>query len=171
MSRPAGAADLVVGRWGARFLGRAFACSIGRGGIRADKREGDGASPAGAWRMRAVLYRADRRPPPVTNLPVFPIGPREVWIDDPGHPLYNLPARWLWPDVSHERLRRPDPLYDLVVVTDHNACPPLPGLGSAIFIHAWRRPRFPTAGCAAFAPADLEWIVARLHAESRLIFR
>ncbi|TMV57367.1 hypothetical protein FGG78_37230, partial [Thioclava sp. BHET1] len=62
----------------------------------------------------------------------------------------------------HEVLRRADPLYDLILVTDWNRAPARPGKGSAIFIHRWRRPRYPTAGCLAFAPQDLLWLAHRL---------
>lgn len=56
--------DLIVTRWGARFLGHGFPCAIGRGGITPDKREGDGATPVGAFALESVLYRADRLPAP-----------------------------------------------------------------------------------------------------------
>lgn len=172
MTRPATREDLVVTRWNARFLGRIFPCSIGRGGIRADKREGDGASPAGAFAVVDCRYRADRRARPrAGTAPVAVISAWDAWIDDPEDARYNTSARGLWIRASHERLMRADPLYDFVITTDHNRDRPVPGAGSAIFIHAWRRPRFPTAGCAAFAPHDLDWIAARLTPRSRVIFR
>lgn len=163
--------DLVVDRQGiARYRGRLIPCAIGRGGITNDKREGDGATPEGVWRMESVHYRADRISPPVTPLPVTAIGPRDGWCDDPADAVYNqsipLPAA-----CSHERMRRGDTLYDIVVVLDHNRHPPQPGKGSAIFVHCWRAPRFPTAGCLAFTPRDLRWILARWTLRSRVIVR
>lgn len=152
--------NLVVDHRGiARFRGRLIPCAIGRGGIVADKQEGDGGTPVGGWRMETVHYRADRVPPPVTALPVSPIGPSDGWCDDPADAAYNQPIP-LPAQCSHERMRRGDTLYDIVVVLDHNRHPPEPGKGSAIFVHCWRAPRFPTAGCVAFPPADLRWILA-----------
>ena len=173
MTRPrpaAGSLDLVVGAWGARFAGRRFACSLGRGGVvaAAAKREGDMASPAGAWRLLGGYFRADRLARPATALPLVPLGPRQGWAEDPDDPRYNLP-------VSHphaypvDRMRRGDPLYDICLVADHNRDPVVPGAGSAIFVHLWRGPRRPTAGCVAFRRPDLEWIIARWTRRSRLV--
>jgi L,D-peptidoglycan transpeptidase YkuD (ErfK/YbiS/YcfS/YnhG family) len=156
---------LVVGPWGARFGRRRFPCAVGRGGIGVKRREGDGVSPRGRWRIVAVLARPDR-----LRLPrgARPIGPRDGWSDDPRDPAYNRPVRRPHPGSS-EPLRRPDPLYDLVAVLDFNRDPVVRGAGSAIFLHVWRRPRFPTAGCIAFARADLAWILARWTGRSRVI--
>jgi L,D-peptidoglycan transpeptidase YkuD (ErfK/YbiS/YcfS/YnhG family) len=162
--------DIVVTRWGARFLGRVFPCATGRGGIVAArrKREGDGASPAGTHRLVGMLYNPARLPRPTDW--ALPVTPADRWSDDPRDPDYNqmvrLPHRF-----SHERLHRPDPLYDLVILTDWNWPEAVPGRGSAIFLHSWRRPRFPTAGCVAFARDDLLWIARRITPRTRLILR
>lgn len=164
--------DLVVGPWGARFLGRRFPCSHGRGGIlpAADKREGDGASPAGAWRLTWLYWRPDRSPRPRTVLAAVPLGPPTGWSEAPEDPAYNRPIRHPHPFPA-DRMRRADPLYDLCAITDHNAEPVVPGMGSAIFVHLWRRPRWPTAGCIAFRRPDLEWILAHWRRDSRLVIR
>lgn len=161
-------ADLVVNRWGARFMGRRFACSIGRGGMTAAKREGDGGSPIGTHRIVGMLYRPDRMLPPADW--AVPIGPCDLWSDDVRDPDYNLMVRA--PHVfGHEKLRRADPLYDLILITDWNWPDAVPGRGSAIFVHTWRHPRYPTAGCIGFARSDLQWIAARLRHQSRLIIQ
>ena len=72
---------------------------------------------------------------------------------------------------SHEVLRRADPLYDLVLITDWNWPQAQKGRGSCIFIHQWRRPGYPTEGCVAFRRDHLLWIAQRLTYESRLIVR
>ena len=160
--------DLVVTRWGARFMGRRFACSVGRGGITATKREGDGGTPVGTHRIVGMLYRPDRMAPPADW--AVPISPSDLWSDDVRDPDYNLMVRAPHP-FGHERLTRADPQYDLVLITDWNWPDATPGKGSAIFIHTWRRPRHPTAGCVGFARQDLLWIASRLQPQSRLIVR
>lgn len=158
-------ADLVVGRWGARFLGRRFPCAVGRGGIGEKRREGDGITPAGCHRIEAVLVRRDRH-----ALAGRAIGPRDGWSDDPGDPAYNCLVRRPH-GFRHEALRRADPMYDLVAVLDWNRHPPVAGGGSAIFLHVWRAPRQPTAGCIAFRREDLAWILARWTPRSRVLVR
>ncbi len=158
--------DLVVGRWGARFMGRRFACTIGRGGLRADKREGDGATPVGTYRFIGMLYRPDRMARPADW--ALPIGPCDGWSDDPKDDDYNQMIR-LPHAFSHEKLRRADPMYDLVLLTDWNWPDACAGRGSAIFVHGWRRPHSRTAGCVAFSRKDLLWIAQRIQHQSRLI--
>ena len=158
--------DIVVTPQGARFMGRRFPCAIGRGGITKAKREGDGATPAGTHRFQGMLYRRDRLARPAYW--ALPLGPSDLWSDDPQDPAYNLYTRR--PHAfRHERLHRPDPLYDLILLTDWNWPDATPGHGSAIFVHVWRKPRHPTAGCVAFARKDLVWIAARIRHETRLI--
>lgn len=153
---------------GLRFQGRLLPCSIGRGGIVAAsaKREGDGATPAGRHRILGALYRADRMARPLKGARA--IGPSDLWSDDSRDPAYNSPVRRPH-GFSHEALRRADPMYDLVLISDWNMADPKPGRGSAIFMHRWRRPGAPTAGCVALSAQDLLWLAQRLTPQSRLI--
>lgn len=157
---------MVLTPTGLRFLGQTFPCTIGRGGIRRKKREGDGATPRGVHRLVGMLYRPDRMARPADW--ALPIRPGDLWSDDPGHEDYNLMVRAPYPH-SHERLRRADPLYDLVILTDWNWPYPVKGRGSAIFIHQWRRPGFPTEGCIGLRREHLHWIAPRIRYETRLI--
>ncbi len=160
------ATDLVLGPRGVRFMGRVWPATVGRGGIRADKREGDGATPVGVHRIIGMLYRPDRMARPADW--ALPIRPGDLWSDDVGHEDYNLMIRAPYP-FSHERLRRADRLYDLVILTDWNWPRAERGRGSAIFLHRWRAPGVPTAGCVAFAPQDLLRIARLIRYETRLI--
>jgi L,D-peptidoglycan transpeptidase YkuD (ErfK/YbiS/YcfS/YnhG family) len=158
--------DLVLTPRGLRFMGRRWPCAIGRGGVTDAKREGDGATPRGVHRIVGLLYRPDRMARPVDW--AVPIRPGDLWSDDPADPDYNLMVRA--PHAySHERLRRADPLYDLVILTDWNWPRAEPGRGSAIFLHAWRRPGYPTAGCVALDPRHLRRIAGLIGYETRLI--
>lgn len=99
-----------------------------------------------------------------------PIRLGDLWSDDPRDPYYNSHVRSPH-GFSHESLRRADPLYDLVLVTDWNMSPAVSGRGSAIFVHGWRRLGYPTAGCVALDPADLRWIAQRIAPGATLIIR
>lgn len=158
--------DMVLTQQGVRYHGRIFPCSIGKTGVTLHKQEGDGATPAGTHHITGLWYRADRIAPPAPWARA--IGPNDLWCDDPAHPAYNQHFR-APQTASHERLRRADPLYDLILTTDWNWPDAIPGWGSAIFLHQWRRPRFGTEGCIAFARPQLFEIAASAAPGTRLI--
>ncbi len=157
--------DLVLTKAGVRFLGRMFPCTIGRSGLVRAKKEGDGATPTGVHRIVGMFHRPDRiaAPQPWSRA----IGPRDLWSDDPNSPDYNQHVCAPY-SFSHENLRRADPLYDLVLVTDWNWHNPVPENGSAIFIHQQRRSGYPTEGCIAFDRRDLRWIAERIVLGNRV---
>lgn len=147
--------------------GRRVRCALGRGGVRADKREGDGATPAGTFPLRRVLYRADRLPPPETGLPVQALEPGDAWCDDPADADYNRPVtRPL--AAGHETMWRDDNVYDLVVPLGYNDDPVEPGLGSAIFLHVARPDFGPTEGCIALAIGELLELLGACDETTRL---
>lgn len=131
------------------------------------KREGDGATPFGSWRMLRVLYRADRIRRPQTGLPVRPMRLDDGWCDEPGDRNYNRPVRHPYP-ASAERLWREDNLYDIVVVLDHNQVPRVRGGGSAIFMHVAGPAFAPTAGCIALRRGDLVRVLRRLGRRAKV---
>jgi L,D-peptidoglycan transpeptidase YkuD (ErfK/YbiS/YcfS/YnhG family) len=141
--------------------GRRARCALGRAGViaAAEKREGDGRSPLGVWPIRRALYRPDRGPAPRTALELRPIAADDGWCDAPDDAAYNRPVRRPYP-ASCEAMWRDDGLYDLVVVLGHNDDPPVPRLGSAIFLHLAKPGYAPTEGCIALARPDLEALLA-----------
>ena len=163
--------DLVVGRWGARFGGRAMPCAVGRGGIGVKRAEGDGVTPVGRHRLEAVLARPDRVAPGLARrLGAGAIRSGDGWSDDPADPCYNRPVRRPH-RFGCEAMRRADGQYDLVGVLDWNRAPVVAGRGSAVFLHVWRGPRRPTAGCVALRRSDLAWVLARWTPRSRVVVR
>lgn len=135
--------------------------ALGRSGIIANKREGDGATPRGAFHPLRLWWRPDRGPAPRTQLPLQRIGPNDAWSEDPADRRYNRPVKRKAGEPG-DRLARQDHLYDLIVEIDHNTRPRIAGRGSAVFIHL-ARPRFaPTAGCVALDRKRLRWLVERL---------
>jgi len=156
----------VAGDGSLHWRGRRYRCLLGRAGISADKREGDGTTPAGRFALRQVFHRRDRVAAPRTALPVTALTPLDGWCDDPEHPDYNRRIRLPHP-ARHERLWRQDGRYDVLVVLGHNDDPPVPGLGSAIFLHVAAE-RGPTEGCIALAMPDLLEIVRGCDATTRI---
>ncbi len=133
---------------------RVFRAALGAGGVRADKQEGDQATPAELMPLRRVLYRADRLRPPAAAAPLEPLAPNDGWCDDPGDAAYNRMVRLPHPG-RHEELWRQDALYDVVGVLGWNDAPVRSGRGSAIFLHVARPDYAPTEGCIALALPDL----------------
>jgi L,D-peptidoglycan transpeptidase YkuD (ErfK/YbiS/YcfS/YnhG family) len=129
-------------------------CALGRSGARALKREGDGATPIGCWRLSQVFYRSDRLRRPRTPLPVRPLSRDDGWCDAVGDRNYNRPVLHPYP-ASAEKLWRSDTLYDLLVTLDHNVRPRIQGLGSAIFMHLAAPGYAATAGCIALSRSHL----------------
>ncbi|MDO9710858.1 L,D-transpeptidase family protein [Paracraurococcus lichenis] len=145
----------TVGPEGILRLGpQAWRCALGKGGIRADKREGDGATPVGLLPLRRLLYRADRLAAPACRVPVEPLSPTDGWCDDPADAAYNRRVRLPHP-ARHEHLWREDALYDLIGVLGWNDDPVVRGRGSAIFLHLARPDLAPTEGCIALPERDL----------------
>lgn len=144
-----------------------FPCAFGRNGVTGRKREGDGASPAGTWPLRHVLFRADRIARPETALAVHELSPTDGWCDDPADRRYNSHVQ-LPCGASAETLWRDDGLYDLVVVLGYNDDPPSAGLGSAIFFHLATPDLGPTAGCVAVHRADMVWMLTRCGPDTHL---
>ena len=162
---------IIVGSDGRlRFGGLDFRCALGRGGClpEADKREGDGATPLGFYPLRQVLYRPDRlATAPQTRLPCLPLSPDDGWCDDPADAAYNRQV--VLPYAGrHENLWRADGIYDVIVVPGHNDDPPIPGLGSAIFLHVARPDYSPTEGCVALALPDLLELLAAITPRTML---
>ena len=142
-----------------------FPVALGRSGILANKREGDGGTPRGRFRLKRLWWRADRISRPRTALPVRPIGPADAWSEDPTDRRYNRPVR-RGPEEAGDRLRRDDALYDLIIEIDHNDRPRIAGRGSAVFIHVARNGFLPTAGCVALRRNDLLRLLERLSPQT-----
>ncbi len=154
--------DILVNAAGKlQWAHRTYRCALGHGGVRIDKQEGDGATPAGRFPLRRVLYRPDRLSAPTTLLPVAALALADGWCDDPGDPQYNRPVRLPYA-ARHEELWRTDALYDVIVVIGYNDAPVVPGRGSAIFLHLASADYRPTQGCVALALPDLVEILAEV---------
>ena len=141
--------------------GMALPVALGRAGIKANKREGDGSTPRGVFRLKRLWWRADRHARPPTLLPARRIKPDDGWCEDPRDRRYNRPVK-LAPSSRADRLKRADALYDFIVEIDHNTRPRVAGRGSAVFIHAARAGFAPTAGCVALELGALRRLLARL---------
>ena len=137
-------------RW--RAVGAPIAVVIGRGGLVLQKREGDGKSPAGTFRLGTAFGFASSAD---TKLPYLPLRPTTECVDDSSSTFYNqIVERTPSADWKSSEKMRGISLYKWGVVVNYNS-PPIPGAGSCIFLHVWRDPRSTTSGCTAMAEDDL----------------
>jgi L,D-peptidoglycan transpeptidase YkuD (ErfK/YbiS/YcfS/YnhG family) len=148
--------------------GQTIVVALGRGGIMANKREGDGGTPRGTFHPVRLWWRADRHPRPRTFLPVRAIGPEDAWCEDPADRHYNQPVQ-LGRDRRGDRLKRDDHLYDFIVEIDHNRRPRIAGRGSAVFLHLARQNFSPTAGCVAMTRPAMLRLLRDLGPDTRIM--
>jgi L,D-peptidoglycan transpeptidase YkuD (ErfK/YbiS/YcfS/YnhG family) len=141
--------------------------ALGRGGIIANKREGDGGTPKGIFRPKRLWWRADRHPRPQTFLPVRAIRPDDAWCEDPLSRHYNRPLK-LGRDGG-DRLEREDHLYDFIIELDHNTQPRIAGHGSAVFLHLARANFSPTAGCVSMAKSAMLHLLRQIGPQTKII--
>ncbi len=154
------------------FDGETVVCALGRSGIIAneDKKEGDGATPAGVWPLHRILFRPDRLAEPLSGLPADPIDPTDGWCDEPADNHYNQPVTLPYP-ASAESLWRDDELYNVCVILGHNDDPVVPHKGSAIFFHVAKErdgALCATEGCVALPQEILVRLLTKCGADSTM---
>ena len=124
-----------------------------------EKREGDGRSPAGVFRLSSAFGYAPAKEAAGIKLPYMEATPSLRCVDDAQSPHYNriVDSSLIKPDwKSDEEMRRADDHYRLGIVVDHNTNPVIPGRGSCIFIHIWKGSDVGTAGCTAMSQENME---------------
>lgn len=142
--------------------------ALGRAGILANKREGDGATPKGIFHPKRLWWRADRHPRPKTFLPVRAIRGDDAWCEDPASRHYNRPIR-LSRGGNGDRLKRTDHLYDFIIEIDHNTSPRIAGRGSAVFLHLARPGFSPTAGCVSMTKSAMLQLLRQIGPQTRIV--
>ena len=148
--------------------GMTIPVALGRGGILANKREGDGGTPRGVFHPKKLWWRADRHTRPRTFIAARAIRPEDAWCEDPNDRHYNQPIR-LTTEAPGDRLTRKDHLYDFIVEIDHNTRPRIAGRGSAVFLHLARDNFGPTAGCVSMTEAAMVRLLRRLGRKTKII--
>ena len=141
--------------------GRRFVCALGRSGLSARKREGDGTTPMGRFALRRLFFRPDRLARPRCGLPAQALAPTTAWCEDPADVNYNRQVA-AGPASGLDRMWRDDHLYDVVIEVGYNDCPVIKGKGSAVFLHLARPGYAPTAGCVALSARDMMRLLPRL---------
>ena len=146
-----------------------FKCCIGKNGLTKFKKEGDGKTPKGIFKIEHLYFRKDRIKKPITKLECFEIKKNMGWCDDIKNKKYNQLVR-ISKNFSHEKLFRKDKKYDLLIPIKYNFHKIIPGKGSCIFIHLTSNYK-PTAGCIALKDKDLLILLKLINKNTRIIIR
>jgi L,D-peptidoglycan transpeptidase YkuD (ErfK/YbiS/YcfS/YnhG family) len=143
-----------------------FKCCIGKKGLKAEKVEGDLATPKGTYLLKKLYYRSDKFKKIETLIPKTRIKKNMGWCNDPKHRFYNSLIK-ISKKVKHEKMYRKDRKYDLVIVIDYNLKKPIPFKGSAIFIHLTQNYK-PTAGCIALSKNDMLVLLKIINKKTKI---
>ena len=145
-----------------------FNCSVGKNGFSSKKKEGDKKTPKGLFNIENLYYRADRIKKPKTILKCVKIKKNMGWCDDPNNlKKYNKLIK-IDKSTHHEKLRRKDNIYDLLIPIKYNFMNPIKGLGSCIFIHLTKDYK-PTAGCIALKKKDFLILLKLIKKNSKIM--
>jgi L,D-peptidoglycan transpeptidase YkuD (ErfK/YbiS/YcfS/YnhG family) len=146
--------------WGRGVLG------IKESGLQ--KTERDKRAPAGVFKI-GTIYTYDPALPEGARYPFRTITEADAWIDDPNLPQYNQhvvvdpqnPPAWF----EKQKMRLNDPPHRWLIEIRHNADPPVPNAGSAIFFHIQRGPNRSSTGCTVMPEATILRIIQWLRKE------
>ena len=142
-------------------------CCIGKGGIKKNKIEGDGATPKGKFTLGTLYWRADKVKKPTTNLKCKTIKKNIGWCTDSKSKFYNKEFK-IKKNIKHEKLLRNDYKYNYLIVINYNKKNIIKNKGSAIFIHLTKNYK-PTAGCIAVSKKDFLIILKLINKNTKIL--
>ena len=137
---------------------------VGRNGLSAHHREGDGTTPLGTFGIGPTIYGLD--PNPGVRLAYHRLRCGDWWDEDPASPTYNRFRHLACGTTpafggSSEALWGSPVAYREFAFVEYNAAPAIPGRGSAIFLHDDRG--HATNGCVSLPRPELVGILRRLR--------
>ena len=144
-----------------------FRCCIGKKGSTKNKKEGDKKTPKGIFEIEHLYFRKDRIKKPSTSLKCIEIKKEMGWCNDILFPKKYNKLFKIKKKIKHEKLKRNDNKYDLLIPIKHNFTKPIVGLGSCIFIHLTKDYN-PTAGCIALKEKDFLIMIKLIKKNSKI---
>ncbi|MDR3281342.1 MAG: L,D-transpeptidase family protein [Synergistaceae bacterium] len=152
--------------WILKFETKGF---FGKSGVRDDKREGDGATPSGVYSFGRAFGVAED---PGARAPYTRASDGDVWVDDPNSRFYNTWQSDNNPDKdwkSAERITKYPEQYKYAIAINYNSENPIPGRGSAIFLHC--STGGPTAGCVSVPEADMIYLLSFIDGGTKIFIK
>jgi L,D-peptidoglycan transpeptidase YkuD (ErfK/YbiS/YcfS/YnhG family) len=140
-----------------------YAARLGKNGLSSNRREGDGTTPTGTYRIGSTMY--GNAPNPGVRFAYRRLRCGDWWDEDPSSPTYNsfqhvrCGAKPPFAGASEGMWQQPG-AYPFLAVIEYNMRPVVPGRGSGIFLHA--QTGGPTIGCISLRrdqlAAVLRWL-------------
>ena len=144
-----------------------FKCSIGKNGLTTKKIEGDKKTPKGIFNIENLYFRKDRIDKPETLLKCIDIKEKMGWCDDiKSAQNYNKLIK-IDKKIKHEKLKRKDHKYDLLIPIKYNFNKIKVGYGSCIFIHLTKDYK-PTAGCISLSKKDFLIMIKLINKKTKI---
>ena len=144
-----------------------FRCCIGKKGSTINKKEGDKKTPKGTFKIENLYFRKDLIEKPSTSLKCIKIEKNMGWCDDVRFPKKYNKLFKIKKGIKHEKLKRKDYKYNLIIPIKYNFKKPIVGRGSCIFIHITKDYR-PTAGCIALKQKDFLIMLKLIKKNSKI---
>ena len=144
-----------------------FKCCIGQKGFTTNKKEGDKKTPKGTFKIENLYFRKDRIKKPLTSLKCIEIKKNMGWCDDVHFPKKYNKLFKIKKKIRHEKLKRKDFKYDLLIPIKYNFIKPVIGKGSCIFIHLTKDYKV-TAGCIALKKKDFLIMLKLIKKNSKI---
>ncbi|UCZ52859.1 S-layer homology domain-containing protein [Bacillus shivajii] len=136
---------------------------VGSNGVSDNKVEGDRKTPTGSYAMPFAFGTEN----PGTKIDYWKITNTSYWISNVNDPQYNT---WQERSTSHphdEHLIAYRDQYKYAIVIDYNMEDPVPGKGSAIFLHVSNST--PTLGCVSVPESKMRYLMQELGSHARII--
>jgi len=143
-----------------------FRCSVGKNGIKKNKKEGDKCTPKGIFKLNKIFYRPDRVDFFKTKLEKIKIRKNMGWCNDPKSKHYNKLIK-INKKIKYEKLFRKDYKYDYLIELDYNTKKPIPFKGSAIFLHLTKNYN-KTLGCIAISKNDMLILLKLINKKTKI---
>ena len=143
-------------------------CALGKRGITSKKKEGDGKTPIGTYKLNSIFYRKDRISKIKTTLKKIVIKKNMGWCDDVTSKHYNKMIRFPF-NQSAEKLWLENNIYDVIIVINYNLKPVIKNKGSAIFLHIAKRNFLQTEGCIAITKKNIILLASKINNNTKII--
>tara|TARA_B110000967_G_scaffold182943_1_gene201245 strand:+ start:1177 stop:1668 length:492 start_codon:yes stop_codon:yes gene_type:complete len=142
-------------------------CALGKRGITSKKKEGDGKTPIGTYKLNSIFYRKDRISKIKTTLKKIVIKKNMGWCDDVTSKHYNKMIRFPF-NLSAEKLWLENNIYDVIIVINYNLKPVIKNKGSAIFLHIAKRNFLQTEGCIAITKKNIILLASKINNNTKI---